>query len=212
MLERAATYRPIAVMRYRDSGRTYRQTDVYRCLRCNVSGMYRQVTQARVERRKFCVWMLQISQDLRYTALPERRCRQLFNQYHSTLKDLQSAPATSASSSYPSPSSTATAPSSPSGDSSSSLTPEEAEKAASALWQLSEQLAASTRQQQPSSGGEQLRPGKGSAELAQPNGAQLPSAGDIGSQAQPSVVQLDALEGLRQEQARLKAEYDRMEV
>ncbi|KAL0031978.1 hypothetical protein WJX79_009976 [Trebouxia sp. C0005] len=31
----------------------------------------------------------QIAQDPRYTALPERRCRQLFNQFHSTLKDQQ---------------------------------------------------------------------------------------------------------------------------
>lgn len=159
------------------------------------------------------IYMLQISQDHRYTALPERRCRQLFNQYHSTLKDLQSAPATPPSSSSTPASSTtpATASSASPGDSLPPLTPEEAGKAASALWQLSEQLAASTRQQA-SSEGEQLGPGQGLAELAQPNGAQAPSAGNVSSQGQQSIVQLDALEALRQEQARLKAEYDRMEV
>ncbi|KAL3149568.1 hypothetical protein ABBQ32_002344 [Trebouxia sp. C0010 RCD-2024] len=148
----------------------------------------------------------QISQDPRYTALPERRCRQLFNQYHSTLKDLQSAPATSPPSTTP-----ATASSSTGDESLPPLTPEEAGKAASALWQLSEQLAASSRQQAPTEGA-QLGPGQDLAELAQPNGAQAPSAGDSDSLGQQSVVQLDALEALRQEQARLKAEYDRMEA
>ena len=35
--------------------------------------------------------LMQISQDPRFNALPEKRCRQLFNEYHSTLKDLQTA-------------------------------------------------------------------------------------------------------------------------
>ena len=67
-----------------------------------------------------------------------------------------------------------------------------------ALGQLSEQLAASLRQQP--------GPGQGLAELTQPQTAAT------GSKAQQPVTQLDALEALRQEQARLKAEYDRMEV
>lgn len=162
--------------------------------------------------------MLQISQDPRYTALPERCCRQLFNQYHSTLKDLQSAPATDpSSSSSPSAqadsSSPVTASSSASGDQAPLSTEEEqAGEVALRLGRLSEQLAASALQQ-PSSEEEQRRgPGQGLAALTQPNGAQVPRARIISSKVQQSGVQLDALEALRQEQARLKAEYDRMEV
>ena len=161
---------------------------------------------------------MQISQDPRYTALPERRCRQLFNQYHSTLKDLQSAPATAPSSSSTPPeaaasSSPATASSSASGDQSPlSVEEEQAGEVALRLGRLSEKLAASALQQ-PSSEEEQQRgPGQGLAALTQPNGAQVPRAGDMSNKGQQSGVQLDALEALRQEQARLKAEYDRMEV
>ena len=181
--------------------------------------------------------VLQISQDPRYTALPERRCRQLFNQYHSTLKDLQSAPATPppSSSSPPPPAAsptpaTASSSSTPGGDQSLlSAEEEQAGEVASRLGRLSEQLAASALQQ---SGGEEeqygqsakkSRPvgkeeqygslGQGLAALTQPSGAQLPRGGVAGSsKGGQSGVQLDALEALRQEQARLKAEYDRMEV
>ena len=165
----------------------------------------------------FCS-VMQISQDPRYMALPERRCRQLFNQYHSTLKDLQSAPATAPTSSStpsaPAPSSApATASSSASGDQSPLSTEEEqAGEVASRLGQLSEQLAASALEQ-PSSKEEQQRGlGQGLSALTQLNGAQMPRVGDRSNKGQQSGVQLDALEALRQEQARLKAEYDRMEV
>ncbi len=63
---------------------------------------------------------------------------------------------------------------------------------------------------------EDLGPGQGLAELTQQAGAQMPTAGDMtngkGTGGVQSAGQLDALEALRQEQARLKAEYDRMEV
>ena len=151
-------------------------------------------------------------------ALPERRCRQLFNQYHSTLKDLQSAPATALTSdsspSSPAPSSApATASSSASGDQSPLSTEEEqAREVATRRGRLSEQLAASALQQ-PAREEEQLRgPGQGLAALTQQNGAQMPRLGYRSNKGQQSGVQLDALEALRQEQARLKAEYDRMEV
>lgn len=148
-------------------------------------------------------------------ALPERRCRQLFNQYHSTLKDLQSAPATALTSdsspSAPAPSfAPATASSSAPGD--QSTEEEQAGEVASKLGRLSEQLAASALQQPPREE-EQLRdPGQGLAALTQQNGAQMPRLGYRSNKGQQSGVQLDALEALRQEQARLKAEYDRMEV
>lgn len=159
-----------------------------------------------------------IGQDPRYTALPERRCRQLFNTYHSTLKDLQSAPSRASSSrsfiAWPS-SSAATASSSSSVQ--SSLTEEEAGEVASALGQLSEQFAGSALPQPSTSGRQQqvwdqAGPGQGLAELTQPDGAQVPAAGDISNEGQQSAAQLGALEALRQEQARLKAEYDRMEA
>lgn len=160
--------------------------------------------------------VMQISQDPRYTALPERRCRQLFNQYHSTLKDLQSAPATAPSSSSPPPalsSAPATASSSAPGDQPPLSTEEEqAGEVASRLGRLSEQLAANALQQPSSEEEQRSGPGQGLAALTQPNGAQLPRAGDMSNKGQQSGVQLDALEALRQEQARLKAEYDRMEV
>ena len=164
---------------------------------------------------------MQIGQDPRYTALPERRCRQLFNQYHSTLKDLQTAPSQAFSrfsrSSGAQPSSSAAKASSSSSLAQPLSTEEEAGNVASALGQLSEQLAGSAAQQ-PSTNREQQQrqdqvgPGQGLAELTQPGGAQVPSAGDISTGGQQSAPQLDALETLRQEQARLKAEYDRMEV
>lgn len=63
---------------------------------------------------------------------------------------------------------------------------------------------------------EDLGPGQGLAELTQQAGAQIPTAGGTtngaGSSGLQSTGQLDALEALRQDQARLKAEYDRMEV
>lgn len=85
---------------------------------------------------------------------------------------------------------------------------------ASRLGRLSEQLAASALQQPVGEEEQYGSLGQGLEALTQPSGAQLPRAGgDAGSsKGQQSGVQLDALEALRQEQARLKAEYDRMEV
>ena len=63
---------------------------------------------------------------------------------------------------------------------------------------------------------EDVGPGQGLAELTQQAGAQMPTAGDMTNRKSTggwqSAGQLDALEALRLEQARLKAEYDRMEV
>ena len=63
---------------------------------------------------------------------------------------------------------------------------------------------------------EDVGPGQGLAELTQQAGAQMPTAGDMtngkSTGGWQSAGQLDALEALRLEQARLKAEYDRMEV
>ena len=85
------------------------------------------------------------------------------------------------------------------------------------MGQLSEQFAGSALPQPSTSGRQQqvwdqAGPGQGLAELTQPDGAQVPAAGDISNEGQQSAAQLGALEALRQEQARLKAEYDRMEV
>ena len=146
--------------------------------------------------------LLQISQDPRYTALPERRCRQLFNAYHSTLKDLQSAPDTASSDSSQTIAS-ASSSSAPASSSSMQAEPDVALGQGSIrddeqqLWQ-------------------QLGPGQVMAELTQRDGAQVPTAealsGGEGLGPIQSAAQLDALDALRQEQARLKAEYDRMEV
>lgn len=161
---------------------------------------------------------LQIAQDPRYTALPERRCRQLFNQFHSTLKDQQpladptpvfSSAAAPSSSSLPSHSS-----SSPMlATSRSSSSPAESDRmSASRLAQTSTSAQEEDQQQH----WEDLGPGQGLAELTQQAGAQVPTAGGMTngacSSGLQSTGQLDALEALRQDQARLKAEYDRMEV
>jgi len=153
---------------------------------------------SKVGRHATCLCNLQITPDPRYTALPERRCRQLFNQYHSTLKDLQTAQDPIPTSSvFSSSSFSASIPST------SSSSP--------ALEQPS-----TSEEEEEQQHWEQLGPGQGLAELTQLNREQVPMAGDKSSREESgglqSAAQPDALDALRQEQARLKAEYDRMEV
>ena len=62
---------------------------------------------------------------------------------------------------------------------------------------------------------QQEGPGRGSSQLTQPERGQVPGARGVGngvSGGGQDGAQADALDALRQEQARLKAEYDRMEV
>jgi hypothetical protein len=161
---------------------------------------------------------MQIAKDPRYTALPERRCRQLFNQFHSTLKDQQPvANPTPVSESAAAPSSSSPPPRSPSSPtpatSWSSSSPAESQPlSASRLAESSTSEQEEDQQQH----WEDPGPGQGLAELTQQAGAQMPTAGDMtngkASGGVQSAGQLDALEALRQDQARLKAEYDRMEV
>ncbi len=79
-----------------------------------------------------------------------------------------------------------------------------------------DQTATSAQEEDQQQRWEDLGPGQGLAELTQQAGALMPTAGGMttgaGSGGLQSTGQVDALEALRQEQARLKAEYDRMEV
>lgn len=160
----------------------------------------------------------QVAQDPRYTALQERCCRQLFNQFHSTLKDQQPlADPTPVTSSAGAPSSSlptlhSSSPPMPVTSWSSSSPAESERMSASRLAQTSTSAQEESQQQH----WEDVGPGQGLAELTQQAGAQMPTAGDMtngkSTGGWQSAGQLDALEALRLEQARLKAEYDRMEA
>lgn len=143
---------------------------------------------------------MQIQSHPSYTALPERRSRQLFNQYHSTLKDLQPVLPSSSHAPTKEQASAAQSPAQPSGMHSvpgmlrrshaqsqdTDLTP-----ARPAVSQLEQEVVAVE---------------EAMADVAMQSAvAQQPTA----SEANPSD---DALEVLRQEQAQMKREYDRMQV
>lgn len=135
---------------------------------------------------------MQIYSDPCYTALPERRCRQLFNQYHSALRDLQP--------NVPAPSSTLLSQqaSTPAQSISQASPPQSAIDTATAG---QADLASVTQLEQ-----------EGSAVEEAMATASMPSAVDQLPVTVDSSHTEDALELLRQEQAQLKREYDRMQV
>lgn len=128
--------------------------------------------------------LLQIELDPRYTALPERRCRQLFNQYHSTLKDLQPIVSGPSETLLPQQS-----PASPAISVAHSPAVSYAESAN--VTQLEQEVAA--------------------VEEAVADTAMQSASAGIPVAVESNQTE-DALELLRQEQAQMKREYDRMQV
>ena len=127
---------------------------------------------------------LQIELDPRYTALPERRCRQLFNQYHSTLRDLQSIVSAPSETLLPQQS-----PATPAISVAHSAAVSYAESAN--VTQLEQEVAA--------------------VEEAMADTAMQSASAGIPVAVESNQTE-DALELLRQEQAQMKREYDRMQV